>query len=124
MWGRDQPRPGRPTAGLRVIANRSSVREAGRARGAGQLAENVKAAFQDGGSSGVGDAEMGVAAAEDVTRNDQQVVANGLSDELGGRAPGCARERVKRVWQRFATRWAIDPRPPSATAVKMSSHSR
>jgi hypothetical protein len=31
---------------------------------------------------------------------------------------------LARVWQRFATKWAIDPRTLSGTAVKMSSPSR
>ena len=61
----------------------------------GHLAEHVEAALQGLVVGGVGDAEVGVAAAEDVAGDDQQVAADRLGDELGGGAPGGAGEGVE-----------------------------
>lgn len=72
-----------------------STRTAGRAGEVGKLAEDVEPAFQGRVVDSIGDAEVGVAAAEDVAGDDQKVAADGLGDEVGGRAPWSAGEGVE-----------------------------
>src|SRR5208282_6278122 len=72
-----------------------STRKAGRAGEVGKLAEDVEPALQGGVIDCIGDAEVGVATAENVAGDDQKVAADSLGDEVGGRAPGSAGEGVE-----------------------------
>ena len=60
-----------------------------------ELTQDVEAAIERAVVDGVGDAEVGVAAAEDVAGDDQQVVLDRLGDEVGGgRQPAGARGKT------------------------------
>ena len=68
----------------------------GRLRGGrGQLGEEIEAAGQGGVVDGVGDAEVGVASAEDVAGDDQEIAPDGRGDEFGRGPPRGAREGVE-----------------------------
>src|SRR5271155_5494055 len=72
-----------------------STGNASRAREVGKLAEDIEPALQGLVIDCIGDAEVGVAAAEYVAGDDQKVTAEGLGDEVGGRAPGSAGKGVE-----------------------------
>src|SRR5262245_54754473 len=60
------------------------------------MAENLDAALERRVARGITDAEVSVLAAESAARNDQQVIADRLGDEVAARAPGRLREQIER----------------------------
>src|SRR6478609_6248364 len=61
-----------------------------------QALEHLDAALDGRVAGRVGDAEMGILLAENVTGNDEQLVFDRLVDELVARAPGTFWKNVKR----------------------------